>query len=196
MTEASRLKIPVVAIVDTNCDPDLIDYVIPGNDDAIRAVKLITGKIADACQEGAPGSRRPLGEILPEVEEREFLETPRYEEMRGVTSRTREDYLPTVSEEEFSRAHGRRRGGAASGERAPWTSSRSFASCSGAGMMDCKIALEEAEGDIEKAFTILREKGIAKAGNRAGRATGQGVVEAYLQAPRPTTRRRSACSSR
>jgi elongation factor Ts len=51
---------------------------------------------------------------------------------------------------------------------------------SGAGMMDCKNALEEAEGDIEKAFTILREKGIAKAGKRAGRATGQGVVEAYL----------------
>jgi elongation factor Ts len=47
-------------------------------------------------------------------------------------------------------------------------------------MMDCKNALEEAEGDLEKAFTILREKGIAKAGKRAGRATGQGVVEAYL----------------
>jgi elongation factor Ts len=51
---------------------------------------------------------------------------------------------------------------------------------SGAGMMDCKNALEEADGDLEKAFTILREKGIAKAGKRAGRATGQGVVEAYL----------------
>jgi elongation factor Ts len=51
---------------------------------------------------------------------------------------------------------------------------------SGAGMMDCKKALEEADGDLDKAFTILREKGIAKAGKRAGRATGQGVVEAYL----------------
>jgi elongation factor Ts len=51
---------------------------------------------------------------------------------------------------------------------------------SGAGMMDCKNALVEAEGDLQKAFTILREKGIAKAGKRAGRATGQGVVEAYL----------------
>jgi len=51
---------------------------------------------------------------------------------------------------------------------------------SGAGMMDCKNALEEAEWDIQKAFTILREKGIAKASKRAGRATGQGVVEAYL----------------
>jgi len=51
---------------------------------------------------------------------------------------------------------------------------------SGAGMMDCKAALEEADGDLEKAFTILRERGIAKAGKRAGRSTGQGVVEAYL----------------
>lgn len=50
--EARKLGIPIVAIVDTNCDPDLIDYIIPGNDDAIRAVKLITSKIADACLEG------------------------------------------------------------------------------------------------------------------------------------------------
>jgi elongation factor Ts len=56
---------------------------------------------------------------------------------------------------------------------------------SGAGMMDCKNALEEAEGDIDKAFTILREKGIAKAGKRAGRATGQGVIEAYLHSTSP-----------
>jgi elongation factor Ts len=51
---------------------------------------------------------------------------------------------------------------------------------SGAGMMDCKQALEEAEGDLDKAYTILREKGIARASKREGRPTGQGVVEAYL----------------
>ncbi len=50
--EAKKLGIPVIAIVDTNCDPDLIDYIIPGNDDAIRAIKVITSKIADACLEG------------------------------------------------------------------------------------------------------------------------------------------------
>lgn len=50
--EARKLGIPVVSLVDTNCDPDLIDYIIPGNDDAIRAVKLITSKIADAVIEG------------------------------------------------------------------------------------------------------------------------------------------------
>ena len=56
---------------------------------------------------------------------------------------------------------------------------------SGAGFTDCKVALEEAEGDLEKAYTILREKGIAKAAKRAGRATGQGVVEAYLHRTTP-----------
>jgi small subunit ribosomal protein S2 len=53
VSEASKLGIPVVAIVDTNCDPDSIDYVIPGNDDAIRAIRLLTGKMADAVIEGA-----------------------------------------------------------------------------------------------------------------------------------------------
>lgn len=55
VTEARRLGIPIVGIVDTNCDPDEIDYRIPGNDDAIRAVRLITGKIADAIIEGRQG---------------------------------------------------------------------------------------------------------------------------------------------
>jgi small subunit ribosomal protein S2 len=50
--EAKKLKIPIIAVIDTNCDPDEIDYAIPGNDDAIRAVKLMTGKIADAIIEG------------------------------------------------------------------------------------------------------------------------------------------------
>ena len=50
--EAQKLKIPIVAIVDTNCDPDDIDYIIPGNDDAIRAIKLFSSKIADAVIEG------------------------------------------------------------------------------------------------------------------------------------------------
>ena len=55
VAEARRLNIPIVAIVDTNCDPDEVDYVIPGNDDAIRAVKLITAKMADAVIEAHQG---------------------------------------------------------------------------------------------------------------------------------------------
>ena len=55
VAEARKLDIPIVAIVDTNCDPDEIDYVIPGNDDAIRAVKLLTSRMADAVIEGRQG---------------------------------------------------------------------------------------------------------------------------------------------
>ncbi len=55
VAEAKKLNIPIVAIVDTNCDPDEIDYVIPGNDDAIRAVKLIAGAMANAVIEGREG---------------------------------------------------------------------------------------------------------------------------------------------
>ena len=54
--EAKSLNIPIVALVDTNCDPDDVDYVIPGNDDAIRAVKLIAGAMADACIEAREGA--------------------------------------------------------------------------------------------------------------------------------------------
>jgi small subunit ribosomal protein S2 len=68
--EAKRLGIPVVAIVDTNCDPDEIDYVIPGNDDAIRAIRLMTSRIADACIEGRQRYEERLrAEADKEVEE-------------------------------------------------------------------------------------------------------------------------------
>ena len=63
VAEAKKLNIPIVAIVDTNCDPDEIDYVIPGNDDAIRAVKLIAGAMADAVIEANQG------ESMEETEE-------------------------------------------------------------------------------------------------------------------------------
>jgi small subunit ribosomal protein S2 len=95
--EANRLGIPVVAVVDTNCDPDLVDYPIPGNDDAIRAIKLFTSRIADSVIEGhamvegraeaaalaarGPGGKREegeagalpsLGETFDEYEEAEL----------------------------------------------------------------------------------------------------------------------------
>ncbi len=67
--EARRLGIPIVGIVDTNCDPDEVDYVIPGNDDAIRAVKLIAGKMADAVIEGKQGEQLQMeGNDMPAAE--------------------------------------------------------------------------------------------------------------------------------
>ena len=71
VAEAKKLGIPVVAIVDTNCDPDEVDYVIPGNDDAIRAVKLIAGAMADAIIEGREGQ---MGAAARDVEETDETE--------------------------------------------------------------------------------------------------------------------------
>lgn len=68
VSEARKLNIPIIATVDTNCDPDVIDYPIPANDDAIRAVKLLTGKIADAVLEGNQGEQNEEG-TAPEAEE-------------------------------------------------------------------------------------------------------------------------------
>ncbi len=74
VAEAHKLGIPIIAIVDTNCDPDEVDYVIPGNDDAIRAVRLIAGAMADAVIEGRQGTdavaEAPAAEEAPvEAEE-------------------------------------------------------------------------------------------------------------------------------
>ncbi len=68
VSEARKLGIPVIAITDTNCDPDLIDYVIPGNDDAIRAIKLISGVMANAVIEANQGET-PAEEVMAEAAE-------------------------------------------------------------------------------------------------------------------------------
>ena len=73
VSEAKKLGIPVVGIVDTNCDPDDVDYVIPGNDDAIRAVKLIAGRMADAIIEGREGTEE--AEEATEAVAEEAIET-------------------------------------------------------------------------------------------------------------------------
>lgn len=67
--EARKLGIPVIATVDTNCDPDVIDFPIPANDDAIRAVKLLTSKIADAVLEGRQGQQEEEETVAPAAEE-------------------------------------------------------------------------------------------------------------------------------
>ena len=69
VAEAKKLNIPIVAIVDTNCDPDEVDYVIPGNDDAIRAVKLIAGTIANAIIEGRQGADETAAEQAAAAED-------------------------------------------------------------------------------------------------------------------------------
>jgi small subunit ribosomal protein S2 len=89
VAEANRLKLPIIAMVDTNCNPQLIDWPIPSNDDAIRAVRLIAGKIADAIIEGREQRAAAYGGEIPEsgLAEEEIEEMP--------------SELPMMTEEDF-----------------------------------------------------------------------------------------------
>jgi small subunit ribosomal protein S2 len=89
--EANRLSIPVVAIVDTNCDPDGIDYPIPGNDDAIRSIKLIASRIADACIEGAH-----LRAQLEEGEKADAMTPTDVRELRARPAAVGAEHVPTA----------------------------------------------------------------------------------------------------
>src|SRR5437763_1026410 len=105
ITEARKLNIPIVAITDSNCDPDEIDHVIPGNDDAIRAVKLITSKIADAALEArqlispeelvaapeAPVTEFAIGEAEEEEEEKGFAGMPTIDEAESYEDEALDD---------------------------------------------------------------------------------------------------------
>ena len=82
--ESRKLGIPVVGIVDTNCDPEDVDYVIPANDDAIRAIKLITGKIADAVIEGREGAEAFAAKKA--MEEAETSEAREVEELETIVA--------------------------------------------------------------------------------------------------------------
>jgi len=100
VTEARKLNIPVIAIVDTNCDPDEVDYVIPGNDDAIRAVSLVTRILADALADGygmakddiveraTAGTPRPAGGPRPQAAPAAVDETPSAEEAAEIAAST------------------------------------------------------------------------------------------------------------
>jgi small subunit ribosomal protein S2 len=97
VTEANKLGIPIIAIVDTNCDPDPIDYVIPANDDAIRAIKLITSKMADAVLEGI-GQRKAYApeEVEAEqfrVEDEKYLSAATLARLRELTFDEEEEDL-------------------------------------------------------------------------------------------------------
>jgi small subunit ribosomal protein S2 len=89
VAEANKLDIPIIAIVDTNCDPDPIDYVIPGNDDAIRATKLITSKVADAVLEGLARRKAAEPEALEAaeigVEDEKYLSAATLARLRELT---------------------------------------------------------------------------------------------------------------
>jgi small subunit ribosomal protein S2 len=81
IAEARKLSIPIVAVVDTNCDPDEVDYVIPGNDDAIRAIKLLTSKMASAVMEGREALSKEARKESEKAEIEEKIETEEAQEV-------------------------------------------------------------------------------------------------------------------
>jgi len=106
--EARKLGIPVVAVVDTNCDPDKVDYVIPGNDDALRAIRLFTTKVSDAVIEGrqlvsehdlAAAAEKPASDDVPLDENPEYAQyiDPKYAEQLMSESLVADEDLPSNS---------------------------------------------------------------------------------------------------
>ena len=111
VTEANRLGIPVIAVVDTNCDPDVIDYVIPGNDDAIRSANLMSRIVADAVEEGRflakkkgkvlpePPAEKPAKPVDPEEAKRRAEEQQKARNEAAKAAREREARLAATKEE-------------------------------------------------------------------------------------------------
>jgi len=101
VAEANRLKLPIVAMADTNCNPQLIDWPVPSNDDAIRAVRLIAGKVADAIVEGREARAAVLGDVLPGsgLEEGDIEEMPSELPMMTAEDFMMEDYVEEEDED-------------------------------------------------------------------------------------------------
>jgi len=98
--EARKLSIPIVGIVDTNCDPDEVDYVIPGNDDAIRAIRLFASIIADAVIEGKRLAQEGMEMMATETVSPETLELPETQEPSGLEEEALQ-VLQDLQNEEF-----------------------------------------------------------------------------------------------
>ena len=177
VSEARKLRIPIVAILDTNADPDEVDYRIPGNDDAIRAVALLTRVIADAVAEGL---HRPLRRAARARAKRPPLS--RWPSGSASSSRARfrltklspprspKSRPPSRTEVFTERNH----------PMANFTAAdvKALREQTGAGMMDVKKALTEADGDAEKALEIIRLKGLKSLSKREGRQASAGLLAA------------------
>jgi small subunit ribosomal protein S2 len=230
--EANILGIPIIAMVDTNCDPDPIDHVIPCNDDAIRAVKLIVATIANAALdgqtiystiqaeeeevtggiEGVEDQERYLGpstlaklqaaaaaEILEdeddayEYEEEELDELPLAAEAAALLEEAEQvatavepaPDLQPPPEEPPSPAVAVTEPKEESKMTAPSVSTadiKLLRESTGAGVLDCKKALQETGGDIDKAIEFLRKKGLSAAAKKASREANEGLVSAQVSA--------------
>ena len=168
--EARKLGIPVIAILDTNCDPDLVDYPIPGNDDAIRSAALLTKVIASAVAEGLQARGRWGGDGKPEADAAEPLAEWEQEQLASATASA------APAEHRCGRAEATSR----KADMANYTAAdvKRLRELTGAGMLDSKNALADTDGDFDKAVEALRIKGAKDVGKRAERATAEGLVAA------------------
>ena len=177
VTEARKLGLPVVAVVDTNCDPDVIDYVIPGNDDAIRSGSLMCRVIADAVVEGRfiAEHRRKMAPPAPEESGPSSAPRPRRQSAAAAAAAGRRRPRPQLP------AAGTRPGPGAGGGGLTVASYSAkdvstLRQMTGAGILDCRNALEETGGDLEEAAKLLRMKGLAGAAKRSDREASEGAV--------------------
>ena len=102
--ECRKLGIPVVAVVDSNCDPDLVDYIIPGNDDAIRAIKLFATHMADACLEGAAMQKDYAAKAAEEAKAAKAAEAPKKEAKADGPKVEKKAAAPKVEKKEAPKA--------------------------------------------------------------------------------------------
>ena len=196
VTEARKLGLPVVAVVDTNCDPDVIDYVIPGNDDAIRSGSLMCRVLADAVVEGRFIADFRRKNAPPPAEEASSGPSPRPRRPPAPPAPTPaepEAAVPAEAAADGRRADAARRRPTARPSWPRWPLApggglivanftakdiQRLRQATGAGMLDCKKALEEANGDYEAALQYLRLNGLAGAAKRADREATEGAVTA------------------
>ena len=182
--EANKLGIPVVALCDTNCDPDNVDHVIPGNDDALKSIHLFTQAIADATIDGQAAGRGRFVEEAAEAPQTSrtsrstvavLLKRPLRSPPRRLLLR-----LPLRTQAPKSKQLTR-----PTGEEITMSTMAEIQNLrerSGAGILDCKKALTENGGDLEAALDWLRAKGIASAAKKASRIASEGLVESYIHA--------------
>ena len=180
VAEARKLNIPIIAILDTNCDPDLVDYPIPGNDDAIRSAALLTKVVASAVAEGLQARARTSAATATRPRPRAPSRSP-----SGSRSCLRAPPRPLprppkvpapAPPRQTSKPNRRPR----KADMANYTAAdvKRLRELTGAGMLDSKNALVESEGDFDKAVELLRIKGAKDVGKRAERATAEGLVAA------------------
>ena len=253
--EAQKLGIPVVAIVDTNCSPDGISYVMPGNDDAMRAIHLYAAGIADAALDGQSTSRksrlartssssstrkasrsrraerppapRPSAAVRKKQAPRRRLpeKMPEVEPVEEVVAAEVDDVEADVSPEEFmarrKAALAKRKPAQPPAQRLAATPRLRDSCCdserrspanrrrdgvimavtaeavkvlrerTGAGMMECKKALVETNGDLDAAAELMRKSGLAKADKKASRVAAEGVIAIERSGRRSLARRSS-----